>query len=699
MSDILSNLTVRTKIDPSTPRDVLVSYVTDSIAHMLHSCAQQGLDPFGGKKPRGGWEGIELDSRHELDYYLSYVILLVNKLDRSELIDMVSRCHELALANPLDPDNATSLLHASFAANYLTATYCAENGIAFGMPEPCAGSFYEPSLSTDANAYRYRMACCGTVQALKTLMQLLEDENLGLGTMLGNFKILETTLNDTIHCLSFFGCAPTDLCSAMQEEGMLTTLSDRLKLHIEYRAESVDHQWEVHGLAQVGEVLELTKIPRFYYEFNESATYDDYVKYHTNKKMAKHVWKPRKKTEKQFQAACNSHEVEVLGQFELPLQYGDIKTLSYDILSSVVGDLTLRDVYVFVATCVAGFMLTNLDDDGRYNGSVPMSQDWDVDWRTAIAQDRFAQTAYEHVLQDGLIDTRLFNILVNRAYGTFMAHASFEPSLALALTRVFAGTIETAPVQKKAVATKPEPAPEPAPEPEPAPQPEPAPEPEPQPEPASASTVVFKPIRAVSPSVNAKAPATKKAAATTTPTAAAPKPAPKAEEPKPAPKKQSETPHNVQLIARLAPPRGSEIDKALSKASEPIRVLYATIMNFVDALPYQVLYITRTNHTSCTVVKTNGQEVIFGSVRKPTKTYIAVNLKPGSRGFGYGEGGAELEPRESSPDGLFRNVKGVGFWGNGHLEIRLTPDLLENGELPKIVQDAILDAAEAAHKS
>lgn len=49
---ILSNLTIKTKIDPSVPRDVLVSYVTFEIATILHTCAKRGFDPYDGKNPR-----------------------------------------------------------------------------------------------------------------------------------------------------------------------------------------------------------------------------------------------------------------------------------------------------------------------------------------------------------------------------------------------------------------------------------------------------------------------------------------------------------------------------------------------------------------------------------------------------------------------------------------------------------------------
>ena len=692
MSDILSNLNIRTKVDPSTPRDVLVSYVTRSIANMLHSCAQQGLNPYGGKKPKGGWEDIELDPKHELDYYLSYVVLLVNKLDRSDLIDLFSHCHELAIANPLDVDSATMLLQSCFAGNYLIATYYAENGKTLDMPEPRAGSFCEPSLTSDAGSYRYRITFLGTTQAISTLNILFEDASIGLGVLLGKARMQEFNVGDNARCLSLIGCAPTDLCKAMQDGGLLTVIAEKLQLIIEYRAESIDNQWEAHGLVQGGKVLELTKTPRFYYEFNESATYDDYVKYHTGKKMAMHVWKPRKKTEKQFQAACKNHEVEVLGQFEFPLQFGDNEIPPCDVFPSTDADLSMQDAFQLLVMCMVKYIQANLDEDGRLNTTVPMSQAWNLDWKTLIAQRKLVDTVCDRIVHDGILDPDMFGIIVNRAYSLFILQSSFEPSLALALTCGFAGTIEIAPAQKEAAAPKAEP----------------APKAEAEAEPAPAS--VFKPIRMVSPSVNVKAQTRKKAAAATTQTTAAPKvevpkvEVPKVEVPKvapkaEAPKEQPAIPHNGQLIARLAPPKGSEIDKALSKAAEPIRVLYAAIMSFVDALPYQILYIARTNHTSCTVVKTNGQEVIFGSVRKPTKTYIAVNLKPGSRGFGYGEGGAELEPRESSPDGLFRNVKGVGFWGNGHLEVRITPDLLENGELPKIVQDAILDAAKAAYES
>ena len=146
----------------------------------------------------------------------------------------------------------------------------------------------------------------------------------------------------------------------------------------------------------------------------------------------------------------------------------------------------------------------------------------------------------------------------------------------------------------------------------------------------------------------------------------------------------------------FAPLPGSGFETALEKASEATKALYLAIMSYVEDLPYEISFSPRSHHTTFELVDGKGGRAVFGSVRQPTKTYVAINLKPGKRGFAYGENNAALAPKEESPDKLFRNVKGVGHWGAGNLEIRLTPRHIYNGMLPQVVRDAIDDAARVA---
>lgn len=156
-------------------------------------------------------------------------------------------------------------------------------------------------------------------------------------------------------------------------------------------------------------------------------------------------------------------------------------------------------------------------------------------------------------------------------------------------------------------------------------------------------------------------------------------------------------PKDSPMRAEFEPLAGSGFETALSQANDSMRTLYLSIMNYVFNLPYEVSFGPRSHHTTFELVNSKGIVVVFGSVRQPTKTYIALNLKPGDKGFAYGKEGADLVPKEESPNKLFRNVKGVGHWGAGNLEVRLTPKNTPNGTLPDEVQEAIDDAVRAAY--
>lgn len=151
------------------------------------------------------------------------------------------------------------------------------------------------------------------------------------------------------------------------------------------------------------------------------------------------------------------------------------------------------------------------------------------------------------------------------------------------------------------------------------------------------------------------------------------------------------------MRAEFEPLAGSGFETALSQANDSMRTLYLSIMNYVFNLPYEVSFGPRSHHTTFELVNSKGNVTVFGSVRQPTKTYIALNLKPGDRGFAYGKEGADLAPKEESPNKLFRNVKGVGHWGAGNLEVRLTPKNMPSGTLTDEVQEAIDDAVRAAY--
>lgn len=156
-------------------------------------------------------------------------------------------------------------------------------------------------------------------------------------------------------------------------------------------------------------------------------------------------------------------------------------------------------------------------------------------------------------------------------------------------------------------------------------------------------------------------------------------------------------PKDSPMRAEFEPLAGSGFETALSQANDLMRSLYLSIMNYVFNLPYEISFGPRSHHTTFEIVDSKGNVAVFGSVRQPTKTYIALNLKPGNRGFAYGKDGADLAPKEESPNKLFRNVKGVGHWGAGNLEVRLTPKNTPNGTLPDEVQEAIDDAMRAAY--
>ena len=160
---------------------------------------------------------------------------------------------------------------------------------------------------------------------------------------------------------------------------------------------------------------------------------------------------------------------------------------------------------------------------------------------------------------------------------------------------------------------------------------------------------------------------------------------------------QTTAPPDLTMRPEFAPLPGSGFEAALDNASDTTRTLYLVIMTYVAGLPYKISFSPRSHHTTFELINREGDAAVFGSVRQPTKTYVAINLKPGQKGFAYGKNDADLVPKEVSPDNLFRNVKGVGHWGAGNLEIRLNPQHVSDGMLPQKVRDAIDDAARVAY--